>query len=89
MIGRYGLLAVEVGVGDVGVGVEAPGVVGVGVGVGQGRPSSAFRHPAGELGDGLGAGGVEGDVAGLTAGGAVVDIDVSGAGAGLGPLRPP
>ena len=79
----------DVGVGGVGVGVEAPDVVGVGVGVGQGRPSSALRHPAGALDDGVGAGGVDGDVVGLTAGGAVVDVDVSGAGAGLGPLGPP
>jgi len=77
----YGLVAEEVGVGDVGT---------VAVGVGQGRPSREFRHPPCGPGDGLDEGvGAPGEVAGAPAGGAVVDMDVSGIGSGFGPLGPP
>jgi hypothetical protein len=86
-IACYGVLAVDVGVGGGGVGVEV--LEAVGVGVGHGRPSRVFRHPAGALEDGVGAGDVPGDVEGLAGGGVVVDVDVSGAGAGFGPLGPP
>jgi len=82
LIARYGLLAEGVGVGDVGPGA-------VGVGVGQGRPSSEFRQPTGGLEDAVGSGGTPGDVAGVPAGGAVVDVDVWGTGSGFGPLGPP
>jgi hypothetical protein len=79
----YGLVAEEVGVGDV-------GTVAVGVGIGQGRPSREFRQPTCGLGDGLDDGvGGSGEVAGAPAGGAVVDMDVSGIGSGFGPLGPP
>ena len=80
---RYGLLAEEVGVGE--VGTEA-----VGVGVGHGRPSREFRQPPCGLDDGVGGGGdTAGEVEGAPGGGAVVDVDVSGTGSGFGPLGPP
>src|SRR5207248_9160658 len=79
--GRYGLVAEDVGVGDV-----APEAVGVGVG--QGSPSSEFRQPTGGRQDGIGGGDTAGGVAGAPAGGAVVDMVVSGTGSGFGPLGP-
>jgi hypothetical protein len=59
------------------------------VGVGQGRPSREFRQPPCGLDDGVGDGDTAGEVAGAPAGGAVVDVDVSGTGSGFGPLGPP